>query len=425
MLVSSFSTEVVAAPERFELFTEITDRSQCPTGCAAVIQGDFRARMRVLDLGNYRSRRCRFPHLEITRTAKLIRQSDSEAYQINYFLQGGGSSPLAGDDTALRAGDLVVMDSSRPYRGDVLAVRDGWSHVTVQFPRGLMPLPERTVRHLLGVRIDGRRGMGGLFARWLADLHARAGEFAPADASTLASVTLDLLASVCAHCLEAEDALSPQARRNALRARISAFVEEHLADPALTPRAVADAHHISLRHLQQLLAEHGTSPAAWIRHRRLERCRLDLTDPRLDARPVQAVAGTLGLHRPRPLQPPVPCRLRHIPAGLQEPAAQARSGGAYRVVSNEHRGSRGRCPVRDAGTAVCGRPGWTRATGSVAAGGQGRGPRALAACPPGWCVRPWRAGPPAAPPSARRTPAAGGPRGSGWRSRAGTPRTPR
>ncbi|MGV9757034.1 AraC-like ligand-binding domain-containing protein [Streptomyces tricolor] len=298
MLVSSFSTEVVAAPERFELFTEITDRSHMPNRLRSSHQDDFRARMRVLDLGELQVSTMSFPHLEITRTAKLIRQSDPEAYQINYFLGEEGVLSLAGDDTALRAGDLVVMDSSRPYRGDVLAVRDGWSHVTVQFPRGLMPLPERTVRHLLGVRIDGRRGMGGLFARWLADLHARAGEFAPADASTLASVTLDLLASVCAHCLEAEDALSPQARRNALRARISAFVEEHLADPALTPRAVADAHHISLRHLQQLLAEHGTSPAAWIRHRRLERCRLDLTDPRLDARPVQAVAERWGFTDP-------------------------------------------------------------------------------------------------------------------------------
>ncbi|MFJ9680308.1 hypothetical protein ACIRP2_19915, partial [Streptomyces sp. NPDC101194] len=43
---------------------------------------------------------------------------------------------------------------------------------------------------------------------------------------------------------------------------------------AMTPQTIADAHHISLRHLPQLLAEDGTSPSAWIRHRRLERCRL-------------------------------------------------------------------------------------------------------------------------------------------------------
>lgn len=35
---------------------------------------------------------------------------------------------------------------------------------------------------------------------------------------------------------------------------------------------------------------------------------------------------------------------------------------------------------------------WARVTKSVAAGRQRRGPRAPAACPPGWCVRPWLLG---------------------------------
>jgi hypothetical protein len=40
-----------------------------------------------------------------------------------------------------------------------------------------------------------------------------------------------------------------------------------------------------------------TSPAAWIRHR-LERCRLDLANPRLKARPIQAIAERLGFTNP-------------------------------------------------------------------------------------------------------------------------------
>ncbi|WP_369213146.1 helix-turn-helix domain-containing protein [Streptomyces flavofungini] len=140
--------------------------------------------------------------------------------------------------------------------------------------------------------------MGGVFTRWLADLNARATEFTSADIPTLASITVDLLASVVAGCLEAEKALSPEARRTALRAQIGAFVEQHLADPAMTPQMIADAHHISLRHLQQLLAEDDTSPAAWIRHRRPERCRLDLTNPRLNARPIQAIAERWGFTNP-------------------------------------------------------------------------------------------------------------------------------
>ncbi|GLV76327.1 helix-turn-helix domain-containing protein [Streptomyces hygroscopicus] len=298
MLVTEFSTEVVAAPARFELFTEVTDRSHMRNRLRSNDQDDFRAKVRFLDLGELQVSTMSFPHLEIVRTAKLIRQSDPEAYQINLFLREEGVLSLAEGDTALRGGDLVVMDSSRPYRGDVRSVLGSWSHVTVQFPRELMPLPDKTVQHLLGIQIDGRHGMGGVFARWLSDLNARAGEFTPADIPTLTSVSLDLLASVIARCLEAEESLAPEARKTALRARINAFVEQHLADPDLSPQTIADAHHISLRHLQQLLAEDDTSPAAWIRHRRLERCRLDLTNPRLYARSIQAIAERWGFTNP-------------------------------------------------------------------------------------------------------------------------------
>ncbi|GAB7028811.1 helix-turn-helix domain-containing protein [Streptomyces sp. NPDC021749] len=298
MLVRELSTDVVEAPERFELFTEFTERSHMPNRLRSNAQDDFRAKIRVLDLGELQVSTMSFPHLEIARTAKVIRQSDPEAYQINYFLRAEGVLSLAEGDMALRAGDLVLMDSSRPYRGDVHAVPGSWSHVTVQFPRGLMPLPDKTVQHLLGIRIDGRRGMGGVFVRWLADLNARASEFTSADIPTLSSVTLDLLASVLARCLDSEDALSPEARRSALRARINAFVEQHLADPAMTPQTIADAHHVSLRYLQQMFADDDTSPAAWIRHRRLERCRLDLINPHLHAHPVQVIAARWGFANP-------------------------------------------------------------------------------------------------------------------------------
>lgn len=298
MLVTEFSTDVVEAPERFALWEAATEQSHMRNRLRSDDRNDFRARMRGLDLGEVQVAALAYPHLEIARTEKLIRQSDPEAYQINYFLGGEGVVSSGGRDTALRVGDLLVMDSSRPYRGDVRSIPGGWSHVTMQCPRGLLPLPEKTVQRLLAVPINGRHGMGGVFTRWLADLNTRAAEFTPDDAPTLASVTLDLLASVIAHCLDTEEALSPEARRIALRARISAFVEQHLADPVLAPQTIADAHHISLRHLQQLLAEDDTSPAAWIRHRRLERCRLDLANPRLYARPIQVISARWGFTDP-------------------------------------------------------------------------------------------------------------------------------
>ncbi|MDW6066096.1 helix-turn-helix domain-containing protein [Streptomyces sp. FXJ1.4098] len=340
MLVTEFSTEVVAPPERFELFSEVTARSHVPNRLRSNDRDDFRANMRVLHLGELEVSTMSFSHLEIVRTAKLIRQYDPDAYQINYLLGQEGALSLAGRDTALRVGDLVVMDTSRPYHGDVHAVRGGWSHMTVQFPRKLLPLPEKAAQSLLGVSINGRRGMGGVFTRWLTDLNTRAGEFTPADVPTLASVTLDLLASALARCTDAEEALSPETRRNALRTQINTFVEQHLTDPDMTPQTIADAHHISLRHLQQLFAESDTSPAAWIRRRRLERCRDDLANPSLKSRPIQTIAARWGFADPahfsrlfRATYEMTPREYRHLAVPFRRgPETGGVGGGRYASV---------------------------------------------------------------------------------------------
>ena len=79
---------------------------------------------------------------------------------------------------------------------------------------------------------------------------------------------------------------------------------------------IAAAHHISLRSLHQLFHDEGLTVAGWIRQRRLECCRRDLSDPALAARPVAAIAARWGFLEPGRLQPGVPRRARAAPGGV-------------------------------------------------------------------------------------------------------------
>jgi len=73
--------------------------------------------------------------------------------------------------------------------------------------------------------------------------------------------------------------------------RIRVFIMQRLSDRGLTPRAIAAAHHISVRTLyRHFRVDGGASVAAWVRDRRLERCRRDLLDPRQRTRSVRAIA---------------------------------------------------------------------------------------------------------------------------------------
>lgn len=60
--------------------------------------------------------------------------------------------------------------------------------------------------------------------------------------------------------------------------RAERFIRDRLKDPELGPQAVAEAGGISLRYLQGLFRDAGTSVHAYIRDCRLDRCAEDLAE---------------------------------------------------------------------------------------------------------------------------------------------------
>ena len=67
------------------------------------------------------------------------------------------------------------------------------------------------------------------------------------------------------------------------------YVDDHLADPDLSPPRIAAAHAISVRTLHEAFEATGESVGALVRRRRLERCHADLTRPTGDTVAVIAL----------------------------------------------------------------------------------------------------------------------------------------
>jgi AraC-like DNA-binding protein len=214
-----------------------------------------------------------------------------------FLVCGGGSSVVdqGGRQARLSAGEFAFYDTRRPYEVSCGVDRIGPTRVlTFMFPPSLLPLSRSRLKRLTATRIPASAGLGDVTSQFLLQLARNIDHYSPAEAARLSTAALEVLATRLAHELDAHDWSTLEARRHALLTTFQAFIQQHLGDPQLSPATIAAAHHISLRSLHQLFHDEGLTVASWIRWRRLERCRRDLSDPALASRPIVAIAGRWG-----------------------------------------------------------------------------------------------------------------------------------
>ncbi|MEO3804989.1 helix-turn-helix domain-containing protein [Nonomuraea sp. B1E8] len=193
------------------------------------------------------------------------------------------------------AGDLLVHDMTRVLAARFRAPRQGlrFEAAMVTVPRSLVSLPTHQVDAMLGSRMSATDGIGALLASFVTGLAEKPGAYRPADGPRLGMVVLDLVSALLAHAIETSPVIPPS-NRDALLLRVQAFVQEHLRDPGLGPRALALEHHISTSYLHRLFQKEGSTVGGYIRAQRLDRARRDLADPALHEVPIHSIAAKWG-----------------------------------------------------------------------------------------------------------------------------------
>lgn len=301
MIRTVFRTTDVPKEDRFEYWRELMSRTIAPSEVSSHHAADFWAEHRLVELGPVIVWSGGLLPTRYQRGPKLIRQSDPEHYHLQLLLGGGLGLDHVGRTDLYGRRDLWVSDSALPY--DVRPPRDESRRVVtgvaVELPKASLPLPPDQVRELLGRRLSGREGSGALLTDFLISLDRQSGTLQPSDTDRLSRILLDLVAVWLAQPLEAEAALPPETRQQALTVQIRAFIEQNLHDPGLTPPVIAAAHHISVSYLHRLFQRQtrGETVAAWIRQQRLEGARRDLSDPVQRATPIHTIAARWGLPR--------------------------------------------------------------------------------------------------------------------------------
>jgi AraC-like DNA-binding protein len=250
-----------------------------------------RERMVVGDLGPIQVLETRSGPGEARWSERHLREMDPDRWFL--FVQGEGDtvSGQEGRRARFRTGDLGLTDMSRPFHCTYTERRA----VLVTYPKALSPLGVRDLDRLSGVSIPGTNGTAALASSLIREIPGQLASYGRSEAARAGAAVLDLVSVALAAHLERESTLPPETRTHALLLSCRGYIEEHLSDPQLSPEQVALAHHISLRYLHRLFEPGGEGVAALIRRRRLARCRQDLLDPALVARPVAAIGAQWGL----------------------------------------------------------------------------------------------------------------------------------
>lgn len=230
------------------------------------------------------------PH-RVRRTEELIGRRDGRFYKLSLQLSGHVRLRQDGREALLEPGDLAVYDTHRPYE---LELDDHNQAMVIVFPHEVVDLPRDEVARVTATRFSPTSGLGRVINPFFTELGRNMDQMVDAHGARLVQSALDLLITMLSQELHSQEDAGGPAR--SLATEVREYILEHLGDLHLTPAAVADAHYISLRHLYTIFSrQQEETVSAWIRARRLEHIRRELTDPLHQEESVSSIASRWGL----------------------------------------------------------------------------------------------------------------------------------
>jgi AraC-like DNA-binding protein len=291
-MTTVLDTQRLEGPDRFEAYAETVSKTFVPLTPHTPLSTDgFACRLDSHAVGSVQISTIRATPHAVVRTPAAARRSDEAYFKLGLQMSGNARLDQDGRQAELGPGDLAIYDTTRPYRLEFLT---DYRIVVVMFPQSLLRIPRRRVEQITARAVSGRAGLGALLSPVLAGLETDIETGATAGAH-LSDAVIDLISA----CFVGDDhAEQPSARRDQLMTSVLAYIEANLSDPGLDVTSIAAAHHISASYLQKLFAGQSISVAAFIRQRRLERCRRDLANPSNGVRSAASIAAQWGFQDP-------------------------------------------------------------------------------------------------------------------------------
>ncbi|HEX5857910.1 MAG TPA: helix-turn-helix domain-containing protein [Microbacterium sp.] len=282
-------TERFAPAERVERVSRALESTTAPCRVSFTDRGPVSVRVSAWDCGPVSFWRNEATRMRMQRTAAHVRQ-DSDG-RVAIAVQERGKSTIVYSHSSRpenrRPRDLILADLTLPYEyeqstgsvfclsipGELLGLRESlYSDAAHRLKAS--PVYELVRRHLLGIAGDTEALTTG------------------PGAMDVGLASIGLVRALITTALS--DPTSKMFLADIAAARITDFIELHLADADLDAAVIAEALHVSERTIYKTCADAGFSLEDHIIARRLARARADLEAASLAAEPIGALARRWG-----------------------------------------------------------------------------------------------------------------------------------
>jgi len=272
--IQTLSTRGMAPRQGIEYWNDLA----CNTFTAQSVdplEDRFRAAMYRANLGDLRVVLAESTGAVVTRSRHHLARSPQAYFLLHLQLAGRSVNRQDGREVELSQGDLVILDSTRPYR---IEFREATSILVVRAPQSLFQRGMASPQAITLVPIRGRSGPGSLASRLIQDVWAGLREGLPVEsAEHLSHAVVDVVAGAYAAV--------PRAHRECpsktgfLRAQICHFIEKRLCEQELSIASIAASFGITRRYVHTLFQGDHNTVSEYIQSRRLQEAARTLADP--------------------------------------------------------------------------------------------------------------------------------------------------
>lgn len=283
------STDAIAHTLRDEYWRAVT-RPFCDTTLAGPARqgaATLEGTMRLRHVGGLTLGSTTFNAQRYKRDKALVARSGLDHYLIHVVMAGSIYGDFDKRNVVAAPGGICIIDLARPYECRV----DAGARLAMTIPRG-------GIDKLLGARdvhglvLQGGLPMTRLLMDYLCGFHAVAGQLSASEDVAVQDALVTLLCAGLANTELVED--EPVSVLGlALRTRVLAYIDRHIAEPGLGPELLMQRFRVSRAHLYRVFSDLG-GVAHVIRRRRLEAVYARLADPRRSTQPASLIAAEYG-----------------------------------------------------------------------------------------------------------------------------------